>query len=104
MLLRGRGRGGSAGSPERPGLILLDNMIVGSGGGLAHNEPTRPGSGPLSMDSQRVFDHDETLGWALGPASGHSAMITIELFGVPRLRAGTGLVSMEAVDVGSALL
>ena len=30
-------------------------------------------------------------------------MITIELFGVPRLRAGTGLVRLEAVDVGSAL-
>lgn len=30
-------------------------------------------------------------------------MITIELFGVPRLRAGTPLVRLEAVDVGSAL-
>lgn len=29
--------------------------------------------------------------------------ITIELFGVPRLRAGTGLVMLEAGDVGSAL-
>ena len=31
-------------------------------------------------------------------------MITIELFGVPRLRAGTGRVELEAVDVGSAIL
>ena len=30
-------------------------------------------------------------------------MITIELFGVPRLRAGTPLVRLEAEDVGSAL-
>ncbi len=30
-------------------------------------------------------------------------MISIELFGVPRLRAGTGLVRLEAVDLGSAL-
>jgi molybdopterin converting factor small subunit len=30
-------------------------------------------------------------------------MITIELFGVPRLRAGLPLVRLEAVDVGSAL-
>ncbi len=30
-------------------------------------------------------------------------MITVELFGVPRLRAGVGLVSLDAVDVGSAL-
>ena len=30
-------------------------------------------------------------------------MITIELFGVPRLRAGRPLVRLEAVDVGSAL-
>ena len=30
-------------------------------------------------------------------------MISIELFGVPRLRAGTGLVRLEAIDVGSAL-
>lgn len=31
-------------------------------------------------------------------------MIKIELYGVPRLRAGTGLVSLEAADVGSALI
>jgi molybdopterin converting factor small subunit len=30
-------------------------------------------------------------------------MITIELFGVPRLRAGIGRVTLEAVDVGEAL-
>jgi len=30
-------------------------------------------------------------------------MITIELFGVPRLRAGVGLVQLQAVDVGEAL-
>ena len=30
-------------------------------------------------------------------------MISIELFGVPRLRAGTALVQLEAADVGSAL-
>jgi hypothetical protein len=31
------------------------------------------------------------------------AMITIELFGVPRLRAGVASIQIEAVDVGSAL-
>ena len=30
-------------------------------------------------------------------------MITIELFGVPRLRAGLAMVRLEALDVGSAL-
>jgi molybdopterin converting factor small subunit len=30
-------------------------------------------------------------------------MITIELFGVPRLRAGVPMIRLEAVDVGSAL-
>ncbi len=30
-------------------------------------------------------------------------MITIELFGVPRLRAGVGLIQLQAEDVGSAL-
>ena len=30
-------------------------------------------------------------------------MVTIELFGVPRLRAGVPLVRVEAVDVGSAI-
>ena len=30
-------------------------------------------------------------------------MITIELYGVPRLRAGVGVVTLEAGDVGSAL-
>ena len=30
-------------------------------------------------------------------------MIAIELYGVPRLRAGTALVRVEASDVGSAL-
>ncbi|WP_435010933.1 hypothetical protein P12x_002223 [Tundrisphaera lichenicola] len=31
-------------------------------------------------------------------------MIKVELYGVPRLRAGTGLVSLEAADVGSAMI
>ena len=30
-------------------------------------------------------------------------MISIELFGVPRLRAGTALIRLDAADVGSAL-
>ncbi len=30
-------------------------------------------------------------------------MITIEIYGVPRLRAGTGLVRLESSDLGSAL-
>jgi molybdopterin converting factor small subunit len=49
------------------------------------------------MDKPAGFDHDETR-------SGRSAaMITIELFGVPRLRAGVGLIQLEANNVGSAL-
>ena len=30
-------------------------------------------------------------------------MVTLELFGVPRLRAGTGRLTVEAADVGQAL-
>jgi molybdopterin converting factor small subunit len=32
-----------------------------------------------------------------------SRTITVELFGVPRLRAGTGMVRVEASDVGQAI-
>jgi molybdopterin converting factor small subunit len=38
----------------------------------------------------------------MGPM-GQPAMITVELFGVPRLRAGLASVRVEASDLGSAL-
>ena len=38
-----------------------------------------------------------------GRPSKHRLMIVIELFGVPRLRAGIGRIDLEATTVGEAL-
>jgi molybdopterin converting factor small subunit len=54
------------------------------------------------MDNPAGFDHDETCPGPSGEGRS-AAMITIELFGVPRLRAGIPFIRLEAVDVGSAL-
>jgi hypothetical protein len=53
------------------------------------------------VDNPGGFDHDERRPVPVAEAR---AMVTIELFGVPRLRAGVPSIRLEALDVGSALL
>ncbi len=41
--------------------------------------------------------------WTRSGPNGPTSIITVELFGVPRLRAGLGRLTLEATSVGQAL-
>ena len=101
--MTGKGPGGRAAGWSLA-LAPWDN-IARMGGGLAHYAPGSPGDRFGRRWTGRPRSGTMEAGNpAGGPGPGGPRMITIELFGVPRLRAGTRLVALEAGDVGSALL
>ncbi len=77
----------------RRGLSLNTLLVRGRPSSLIPGPPFDGQPEPASI----------TIGTRIRVTPRDAAMITIELFGVPRLRAGVPLVRLEAADVGSAL-